>query len=816
MVSNALKEYLQVDLLQTHVITAIRTQGRFGKGQGQEYTEYYVLEYWRPGFDKWQRWKNTQGKEILPGNINTYSEVENALQPIIFASKIRIYPYGQYDRTVCLRAEIVGCPWEEGIVSYSIPKGVQRGMEVDLSDKTYDGNEQGDRYVDGLGQLVDGQKGKDNFRTDIHGFGKGYEWIGWRNDTPGLMGKPVEIVFEFDTVRNFSAIILHTNNMYTKDVQVFVHAKVFFSIGGRYFSGEPVQFSYMPDTIMDHARDVTIKLHHRVGKYLKINLYFAVKWIMLSEISFISVPATGNFTDEQEQRNNAPGSAPDTREYPLQSNDYQHNQHGKNKLNGGNSGGDTNGGATDASGNNNNNYNNGPQLIAPRPIDQEPNEANFIGVVIVVLTTIIILLVAIILFIVARTKRARGSNVLDAFQYSFNPNTLGGNVDKHRPNGNSIKASVDDNDSIGKNSLYHEPFNVNMYTSGVNGYAAVNDLQCNMTPDYTDVPEGGYAVPHMQDYMPASKMANAAGVGGYVNVRRTPPPPLSSIFPRPPTVPPPPMEKYYATTAIFKPIKGGSAGGGGSNTNTASSGGGKSSHSNQDQLNGIYDDGMGTMNSQSTAPMINPYTSGNTSLKLAAAEAAVAGSDLAGIKRTNAATTMPKKPQHLSISSGSGSGHSSANTLAAKPKYSLTLHNNKYSKNPTSMRDNHQQQQQQRQHLKALRLTRDVGNTDAASCAAPDYKRPTLTGHSPADDVGVHLSRTAALKAGSANVNSEASTNQQQTATTTATNATKLTGNTNGNGNGNGIGTGIGTAPAAANPLANGVMRTQNNRLWYH
>lgn len=116
----------------------------------------------------------------------------------------------------------------------------------------------------------------------------GYEWIGWRNDTPGLMGKPVEIVFEFDTVRNFSAIILHTNNMFTKDVQVFVHAKVFFSIGGRHFSSEPVHFSYMPDTIMDHARDVTIKLHHRVGKYLKINLYFAVKWIMLSEISFVS------------------------------------------------------------------------------------------------------------------------------------------------------------------------------------------------------------------------------------------------------------------------------------------------------------------------------------------------------------------------------------------------------------------------------------------------------------------------------------------------------------------------------------------------
>lgn len=35
-----------------------------------------------------------------------------------------------------------------------------------------------------------------------------------------MAGKPVEMVFEFDTVRNFSAMILHTNNMFSKDVQV--------------------------------------------------------------------------------------------------------------------------------------------------------------------------------------------------------------------------------------------------------------------------------------------------------------------------------------------------------------------------------------------------------------------------------------------------------------------------------------------------------------------------------------------------------------------------------------------------------------------
>jgi len=45
----------------------------------------------------------------------------------------------------------------------------------------------------------------------------GYEWVGWKNESGA---RPVEIVFEFDRVRNFSAIHLHANNLFTKDVQV--------------------------------------------------------------------------------------------------------------------------------------------------------------------------------------------------------------------------------------------------------------------------------------------------------------------------------------------------------------------------------------------------------------------------------------------------------------------------------------------------------------------------------------------------------------------------------------------------------------------
>lgn len=61
----------------------------------------------------------------------------------------------------------------EGLISYSIPQGIQRGSEVDLTDRTYDGQEDGGYLSGGLGQLVDGQRGSDNFRLDVNGNGKG-------------------------------------------------------------------------------------------------------------------------------------------------------------------------------------------------------------------------------------------------------------------------------------------------------------------------------------------------------------------------------------------------------------------------------------------------------------------------------------------------------------------------------------------------------------------------------------------------------------------------------------------------------------------
>ncbi len=120
-------------------------------------------------------------------------------------------------------------------------------------------------------------------------------------------------------------------------------------------------------------------------------------------------------------------------------------------------------------------------VISPKPIDQEP-EQHIVSVVITTLAVIILFLIAVILFIVARNRRTRTAAVLDALQHNhLHSDGLG--IDK-RLNSN-FKVSMDDNESIDKSSLYHEPFNVNMYTSAASG-CTLNDLQRHhVTPDYT-------------------------------------------------------------------------------------------------------------------------------------------------------------------------------------------------------------------------------------------------------------------------------------------------------------------------------------------
>lgn len=183
-----------------------------------------------------------------------------------------------------MRVEVYGCRWTDGIVSYSMPQGDKRGNDWEFYDTSYDGHWDGEELKRGLGQLTDGKLGPDNFKMGYYDDVPG--WVGWRNDTRN--NKPVEIKFEFDKVREFTALHIFCNNQFTKDVQVFSEARVMFSVGGKRYKGEPITYNYIEDRIFETSRNISIKLHHRVGKYVKLQLFFAAKWILISEVSFES------------------------------------------------------------------------------------------------------------------------------------------------------------------------------------------------------------------------------------------------------------------------------------------------------------------------------------------------------------------------------------------------------------------------------------------------------------------------------------------------------------------------------------------------
>lgn len=61
----------------------------------------------------------------------------------------------------------------DGLISYSMPQGERRGVEIDLSDKTYDGIKDDNYLQEGLGQLTDGVVGDDSFKQNLSGMGRG-------------------------------------------------------------------------------------------------------------------------------------------------------------------------------------------------------------------------------------------------------------------------------------------------------------------------------------------------------------------------------------------------------------------------------------------------------------------------------------------------------------------------------------------------------------------------------------------------------------------------------------------------------------------
>ncbi|KAJ6654670.1 hypothetical protein lerEdw1_006692 [Lerista edwardsae] len=289
---DVLKEFLEIDLHALHFITLVGTQGRHAGGHGNEFAPMYKINYSRDG-TRWITWRNRHGKQVLDGNTNPYDIVVKDLAPPIIGRFIRFIPVTDHSTNVCLRVELYGCVWLDGLVSYSAPAGQQlvlpSGTVVYLNDSIYDGYS----MTEGLGQLTDGVSGLDDFsQTHEYHVWPGYDYVGWCNES--MVNGYVEIIFEFDRIRNFTTMKVHCNNMFAKGVKIFREVQCQFRSDGNEW--EPHAISSVPvlDDMNPSARFVTVPLLHRMASAIRCQFYFADTWMMFSEITFQSDAAMYN------------------------------------------------------------------------------------------------------------------------------------------------------------------------------------------------------------------------------------------------------------------------------------------------------------------------------------------------------------------------------------------------------------------------------------------------------------------------------------------------------------------------------------------
>ncbi|XP_035705093.1 probable serine/threonine-protein kinase DDB_G0282963 isoform X3 [Folsomia candida] len=261
--------------------------------------------------------------QILKGNVNTYTENQQQLNPPIIASKVRFIPYSLHIRTVCMRVEVYGCNFTDGIVHYEAPQGYYKANpELDFRDASYDGEEdESGTLRSGLGILTDMIYGSVDFIRNHKG------WIGWeRRDNESTL---VEIGFQFDYLRKFESVSIHVNNFVSQGAQVFSSVKIHFSLDGKTFSPHTVSFCPKKDLKNDTVILVQIPLFGRLGRSIRMEYAYSNEWLLLSEIRFRSDIFTGDLksVDKMKSNWNGTGYAPSTtyhHECP------EHNQ--KNKL----------------------------------------------------------------------------------------------------------------------------------------------------------------------------------------------------------------------------------------------------------------------------------------------------------------------------------------------------------------------------------------------------------------------------------------------------------------------------------------------------
>ncbi|VDM40729.1 unnamed protein product [Toxocara canis] len=285
-ISKDVYEFLQINLDRVFTITAVETQGRYGNGTGREYPTEYMIDYVRDG-DRWMRYQSRKLSHLLEGNVDTSTVVYRSLDPPIIASRIRFVPFSLHPRTMCMRVEIYGCKYDDGLMYYSMNHDGSRIGDYDFRDRIFENSQMKSTFSGtkkGLGLLTDGLIATWNPLSDYDTNASNSSWIGWNQL---MTNGSIELVFEFDQIRNFSFMEIWAYGSSLRTIEVT------FSTDGKNFSLSS-QISSIQRSVEGESRPrqfpLRIPMHGRRGSAVKLRLTFTDLWLFLTEVHFHSIP----------------------------------------------------------------------------------------------------------------------------------------------------------------------------------------------------------------------------------------------------------------------------------------------------------------------------------------------------------------------------------------------------------------------------------------------------------------------------------------------------------------------------------------------
>lgn len=99
----------------------------------------------------------------------------------------------------------------------------------------------------------------------------------------------IALVFNFDSLRNFSRMTIHANNYYLKNIFIFRSVTIEFLDGDEQRTNvSSITYTNQRDDQFEMARAIMIDLKNHVASQLKIRVHFDGNWILISEITFDS------------------------------------------------------------------------------------------------------------------------------------------------------------------------------------------------------------------------------------------------------------------------------------------------------------------------------------------------------------------------------------------------------------------------------------------------------------------------------------------------------------------------------------------------